>query len=191
MNKISLLSISLLIFICSCTKSEYDQLIKTEMAKEMVKDSLFLGMNLGQTKKEFFDKCWKLNNEGKIFQGSSNKFVEYLLPEKEGTPVEESMTMLFYGIFNKEKIMTGMDMKLYYSAWSLWNKALQSDKLRPVVQDSLMSWFPGNDFILVPAKKTKGEIYVKVDGYRRIIIEPISDDREIDVRIDDLRFKED
>ena len=81
-----------------------------------------------------------------------------------------------------------MDMKFRYVAWSLWNKSLQSDKLVPVVKDSLKTWFPGNDFIVIPAKKTKGEIHVKIDGNRRILIEPITDSRTVDVRIDDLRY---
>ena len=148
----------------------------------------FLELKFGQTRKLFYDQCWKLNNKKIITQGTSNKFVQYQLPMKEGDTTKNAIAMLFYGIFNNEKIMTGMDMKFHYVGWSLWNKSLQSDKLVPVVKDSLKSWFPGNDFILVSAKKTKGEIHVKVDGNRRIIIEPLEDSREVDVRIDDLRY---
>ncbi len=172
----------------SCEKSEYTRLVEREMDKNIVNDSLIFGMKFGQTRKLFFDQCWKLNNQKIINQGSSNKFVEYKLPIKEGDTTRNAITMLFYGIFNKQKIMTGMDMRFHYVGWSLWNKSLQSDKLVPEVKDSLKSWFPGNDFIIVPAKKTKGEIHVKVDGNRRIVIEPLKDSREVDVRIDDLRY---
>ncbi len=177
-----------LIMQVSCGKSEYTKLVDSEMAKNIVNDSLIFGMKFGQTRKLFFDQCWKLNNEKVINQSTSNKFVEYKLPMKEADTKESPITMLFYGIFNKKKIMTGMDMKFHYDGWSLWNKSLQSDKLVPIVKDSLKSWFPGNDFIIVPAKKMKGEIHVKVDGNRRIIVEPIADTRTVDVRIDDLRY---
>jgi len=186
-NSYKLLVALFLIVLVSCNQSEYSRLVNNEMAKNIVNDTLIFGMKFGQTKKLFFDQCWKLNNQKIINQGSSNNFVEYHLPLKEGDSISSPITMLFYGIFNKEKIMTGMDMKFHYDGWSLWNKSLQSDKLVPVVMDSLKSWFPGNDFIVVPAKKTKGEILVKVDGNRRILIEPIADSRTVDVRIDDLR----
>jgi hypothetical protein len=158
------------------------------MAKNVVNDSIIFGMKFGQTRQEFYDQCWKLNNQKIITQGTSNKFVTYKLPIKESDSTKQAIAMLFYGTFNKQKIMTGMDMKFHYVAWSLWNKSLQSDKLVPVVKDSLKSWFPGNDFITINAKKTKGLIHIKVDGNRRIIIEPLKDTREVDVRIDDLRY---
>lgn len=187
-NSIKVLVVLFLILQVSCNKSEYTKLVKNEMAKNIVNDSLIFGMKFGQTRKLFFDQCWKLNNQKIINQGSSNNFVEYQLPMKVGDSTKNPITLLFYGIFNEKKIMTGMDMKFRYVAWSLWNKSLQSDMLIPVVKDSLKSWFPGNDFIVVPAKKTKGEIHVKIDGNRRILIEPIADSRTVDVRIDDLRY---
>lgn len=179
----------LLVLMVSCLESEYSNLVKTEMAKGIVNDSLLFGMRFGETRQEFYDTCWKLNKEGIIMQGPKNNFVKYDLPIKEGDSIKPTITMLFYGIFDKKKIMRGMDMKFYYVAWSLWNKSLQSDKLVPIVKDSLKSWFPGNDFILVPAKKKKGEIHVKVDGNRQIIVEPLEDTKNVNVRIEDLRYK--
>ena len=187
-NSVKFLIIFFLLIQLGCNKSEYTKLVNNEMAKNIVNDSLIFGMTFGQTRKLFFDQCWKLNNQKVINQGSSNNFVEYQLPTKKGDSLNSPITLLFYGIFNKKKIMTGMDMKFRYVAWSLWNKSLQSDKLVPVVKDSLKTWFPGNDFIVIPAKKTKGEIHVKIDGNRRILIEPITDSRTVDVRIDDLRY---
>ena len=177
-----------LILLVSCNRSEYTKLVNNEMAKNMVHDSLIFGMKFGQTKQEFFDQCWTLNNQKIITHGSSNSFVQYKLPMKAGHTTNNPITLNFYGIFNKEKIMTGMDMKFSYDGWSLWNKSLQSDKLVPVVKDSLKSWFPGNDFISVKLKEEDKDVWVKVDGNRRILIEPLADSREVDARIDDLRY---
>jgi len=187
-SSIKLLFVLFLIMQVSCNTSEYTKLVNNEMSKNIVNDSLIFGMKFGQTKDLFFDQCWKLNNQKIINQGTSNKFVEYKLPIKVGDTTTNPITMLFYGIFNKEKIMTGMDMRFHYDGWSLWNKSLQSDKLVPVVKDSLKSWFPGNDFISVELKKGEKKVWVKVDGNRRIIVESIVDTREVDARIDDLRY---
>lgn len=183
--KIYILPLFILLF--NCSESKYSKLVKAEMAKKTVNDSLFFGMKFGETKQDFFDQCWKLNKQKIISHGSSNNFVKYILPLKNEEDKVNTITMLFYGIFNDEKIMTGMDMKFYYESWSLWNKSYHSDKLLPLVKDSLKSWFPGNDFINVPIKETNEILYVKIDGNRRIVIEPLKSDKEVDVRIDNLR----
>lgn len=182
-NSILLLVILSISF--GCSKSEYDTLVKAEMNKNVIYDSLFMTMEFGITKQEFFNRCWKLNKQELVKQGPRNNFVEYKL--KDRSDADKTITMLFYGTFNDEKIMTGLDLKFYYEAWSLWNKSLHSNVLLEAVQDSLKSWFPGNDFIKVNLKNQK-EVLVKIDGNRRILIESLKDDREIDARIDDLRY---
>jgi len=173
----------------SCNESEYSKVVKREMAKGVVNDSLFFGLKFGDTRKTFYDICWVLNKDGVIMQGPKNSFVQYNLPKKKNDSTTKDIRMLFYGIFNEKKIMTGLDMKFSYEAWALWNKSLQSDQLAIVLQDSLISWFPGNDFIEVELENIKGKSFIKVDGNRRIMIEPIKDSREVDVRIDDLSYK--
>lgn len=184
--KISLL-IAFVLFI-SCSGSEYSELIKREMAKDVVYDSLLFDMRFGLHKQEFFQKCWQLNQKGIISNGPGNKWVKRKLPSKADTPSAQNITMLFFGDFNDKKIMTGMDFQFYYNAWSLWNKKLQADQLVPVVMDSLKKWYPGNDFIKVPIEKDSAEIFVKVDGNRRITIRPIDDDKIVKAKIDDLRY---
>jgi len=171
----------------ACKQSEYSELIKSEMSKNIVHDTLFFGMNFGQSKQEFFDKCWKLNATGLVSHGPSNDFVKHDLPLKEGDDLTKSIRMLFYGIFNEENKMTGMNVQYSYNAWSLWNKSLQPETLIHPVKDTLMNWFPGNDFIKLIIEKNEKVLWVKVDGNRRIIIKPIDDNREVKVRIDDLR----
>ncbi len=177
----------LMIMVTGCSQSKYDQLVKAEMAKGIVNDSLMLGMKLGQTQKEFFDKCWKLNRD-KIVTNGADGFVAYELPAKNGEVMGNDVTMLFYGIFNEEKVMTGMNFQFYYGAWSLWNKSLQSDQLINVVKERFMEWYPGNDFISVSLKNKEGELFVKVDGIRRITIKPLDDNRLVKAQIDDLRY---
>lgn len=179
--------LSLMIVIIGCSRSKYDQLVKAEMAKGIVNDSLLLGLKLGQTQKEFFDKCWKLNRD-KIVTNGPDGFVMYELPVKKEYDNGDAITMLFYGIFNEDKTMTGMNFQFYYDSWSLWNNSLQSDRLIPEVKSRFMEWYPGNDFIKVELKNDEGDIYVKVDGIRRITIKPLDDSRVVKAQIDDLRY---
>lgn len=158
------------------------------MATGVVYDSLIFDMKFGQHKQEFLSTCWKLNQKGIIFNGPENAWVKYKLPTKTDTPMESEITLLFFGDFNEQKIMTGMDFQFYYNAWSIWNKKLQADKLLPVVMDSLKNWYPGNDFIRVPLKKDSLEVFVKVDGNRRITIRPLDDEKIVKAKIDDLRY---
>ena len=180
---ISILFISL----AGCSESKYAKLIKTETAKGIVHDSLFLGLKFGQTNQEFFAICLKLNQDKIVTNGGVKMSVKYLLPTKKGDDPRYATTMHFYGIFNKEKVMTGMDIQFSYNAWSLWNKSLQSYNLIHAVKDTLRSWYPGNDFLKVEMKKNNGNIFVKIDGNRRIIIKPLDDNETVKVLIDDLR----
>ena len=191
MNKLKVTYFILfLLGLTSCTTSDYTKLVKQEMSKNIVKVSLFFGMKLGDRRQTFYDICWQLNKDKLVKQGPRNSFVQYQLPTKKTDSLQRKITMLFYGIFNKDKIMTGMDMKFYYEAWALWNESLHSDKLLPIIKDTLKIWYPGNDFISVKLKKSKKNVLVKVDGNRQIIIKPLADNREIDVQIVDLKHIE-
>ncbi|PKA98832.1 hypothetical protein B0O79_2526 [Flavobacteriaceae bacterium MAR_2009_75] len=177
-----------LIASCSSSVSQYQELVDKEMASEKRYDSILFGMKFGQTKKQFFERCWKLNKKGVIKQGPNNKFVEYRLPLKKDQNLKDAIIMLFYGIFDRNNTMTGMDLQFSYNAWSLWNENLQSSELVPSVKDSLLKWYPGNDFKLLKMPKDTNSVFVKVDGNRRILIKPIDDPRIVKARIDDLRY---
>ena len=90
--------------------------------------------------------------------------------------------MLYYGVFDSNDIMTAVDVKFSYIGWAPWTKHLQADKLLPVVQDSLLKWFPGNSFMKVK------NVLVKVDGNRQIKLYQESD-RDVAVLIEDLEYK--
>ncbi|MFS4416007.1 hypothetical protein [Maribacter sp. 2307ULW6-5] len=173
---------------CSNSGSGYSALARKEMASGVIKDSLLFNLKLGQSKEFFLQACWQLNQKGIISEGPGSRTVKYELPNQEGNNEPTGMTLLFFGDFNDENIMTGMDMSFYYNAWSIWNKSLQADQLLPVVRDTLMKWYPGNNFIKVPLSQDGPPLLVKVDGNRRIIIKPLEDNRMVNVKIDDLRY---
>jgi hypothetical protein len=184
-NNIYRIAFLLLIFIgLNSCQSQYDQTVKKEMASGRSIETLKFNLAFGDTKKEFFAKCWELNKKGLIKQGPKNQYVAYEL-KKKGAP---SITHLFYGIFNEEQKMVGLDMEFSYDGWSPWTPLLQSDKLLFVAMDTLKNWYPGNDFFLLKNKKLKTNTYVKIDGNRQIIIHT-QGDKDVKVTLEDLREK--
>jgi hypothetical protein len=174
--------ILLLILTVSACQSEYTKLVKNELASGKRNDSIFYNLRFGNTKTEFFKICKDLNRKHLVKQGPSNTNVQALFNPRDTSEVFQKIKMLFYGVFNSDNIMTGMDVEFSYEDWALWNKDLYADKLVPVVQDTLMKCFPGNPFMQV-----KGSL-VKVDGNRQIVLKQKSE-RDVSVRIEDLEYK--
>lgn len=171
-----------LLVLFSC-KSEYTKLVNKELASGVKNDSLLYGLKFGNTKKEFYQICWDLNSKGIVTHGGNNNYVKTILRSKDTIHKTKSLEMLFYALFNNKDIITGMNVKFSYLAWAPWNKELQSDKLLPVVKDSLLKWYPGNDFMMV-----KNNILVKVDGNRQIQIKKETD-KDVSVLIENLQYK--
>lgn len=174
--------ILLLILIVSSCQSEYTKLVKNELSNGKKYDTVFYDLKFGNTRKEFFKKCWDLNRKEVVTNGPSNDYVQVMLLPRDSTQSLKKIKMLFYGVFNAQDIMTAMDVKFSYEAWAPWNRDFQADKLLPVVQDTLLKWYAGNPFIKVK------DVLVKVDGNRQIQLKQESD-RDVSVLIEDLEYK--
>jgi hypothetical protein len=144
-------------------KSRYDQKLKRELASGIRHDSLFMGIYLGMSDKDFYTVCWELNREGVIRQSHSNTSVQY----DPGEKLNHSATLEFYPKFVDNKIVE-MPVKFSYDGWAPWNKELSS---RQLVED-ILAWYEeeyGKGFIAV-SHPIKGKAYTKIDGNRRITI---------------------
>ena len=180
LNKILLL---ILILSLSSCQSEYTKVVKKELASGVKNDTIFYGLQFGQSKPSFFKTCWELNRKKLISHGSDNNYVQKLLIPQDSSDTTREIKMLFYPMFDENDIIIAMDIKFSYEAWAPWNKDLESNKLLPNVQDTLSKWYPGNPFI-----KLKNNIFVKVDGNRQIQLN-IESDRDVAVKIEDLSYK--
>lgn len=181
-NKHFYVLIVLIFTILSC-ESEYSKLVKREFSTGVKNDSLLFGMKFNDTRQEFFDICKELNNKKLVTHGPQNKFVEYIIKGNEED--ESSIQMLFYGIFSKENIMTGLNMQFSYNGWSIWNKKYFADALIPKLKDTLQKWFPGNEFITVDIKELNKEAFIKIDGNRQIKMFSL-DSKVVSVKIENL-----
>ncbi len=184
---ILILSIIAVLSACNNFSSEgekYSMLVKKELKKGIRKDSLFLGLRLGMTSKEFYVHCWELNKQGIISDGELNTAVKYKLKSE----LKHPGAMNFYPDFYEDKIAK-IRVKFSYDAWAPWNKNLIADSLMPDVLNLCKRWYPrGNEFITLN-DSIRGTIHVKVDGNRRIIIGKV-DEREVLVDYTDMLIEQ-
>jgi hypothetical protein len=178
-------AISVIVFsisICACVQSDYTKLVKAELAKGIRQDSVLLGIRFGDSRDEFYGKCFDLNSKHLVTQGESAS-VQYLFTDsllhKEPTQIK----LLFVPAFDDKSKLTNMDLKFSYLAWAPWNRHLQSDSLEVNVKKLLMNWYGGNEF--VTAKVEDKDVPVKVDGNRRILVY-VYDTQSIVVRVQDI-----
>lgn len=168
----------------SSASAEYASLVKRELAKGVRNDSLFFGIYLGMTSKDFFAHCWEMNKKGVFTDGLNNTAVLYKMP----TGLKYPASMNFYPDFVDGKI-SKMKTLFEYNEWAPWNKTHFADSLLPDVYRLYQSWYPeGNSFITM-TDSARGTIYVKVDGNRRIVIGKY-DDRMVKVDYTDLIIEE-
>jgi len=182
-----LLFLVILISLSSC-KSEYDQLVKSELASGVQHDSLIFNMFLGDKKAEFFSNCWELNKQKIVSQGTGNQYARFVEPVDSSNTEYLRKQMDFYGIFDKQDVMKGMEMIFQYVAWSPWNEEVQSDALLEILKSKFLIEYPGNDFIAVDIKEENNKAFVKVDGNMQILMFQRGV-KEVVVKMEDLNFK--
>lgn len=175
--------VTLMLAISACSDgSAYMMMEKRELARGIRNDSLFLGLKLGMTQKEFFDHCFQLNKDGIVKEGPMNNTVEYKMPDQFPYPGR----MNFYPDFDDQNRMYKMRVYFHYDAWAPWNKAEWSDSLLPEVVRLFEKWY-GGDFLKVEAEDGANTppVFVKVDGNRRVAVFR-GDDMKVNAIITDL-----
>ncbi len=173
----------LLVVFSSC-ESEYAKTVKEELKSGVVNDALIFGMKMGDTQQDFFDRCLELNHQKKVGQGLG-RYAQYTAVLDSTEAHSAKAIMLFYGIFDEEKIMHGMEMKFSYVSWAPWNKDYQADKLVQNLQRKYLKEYPGNDFIEIEINE-EVNAFSKIDGNRQLLIYPLSD-KDVVVKMTDLR----
>ena len=184
----SLFFLVLLTSLFASCESDYSRLVKSEMATDKIYTELIFDLNIGQTKKEFYSTCWTLNSQKVISQGPGNNYARYIIEEEfENDSIK--IEMLFYGIFDKEEKMIGMDMKMSHLSYAPWNEESHSDSVIEFLKTFYQRDYPGNGFIEIDLDVGYGDAWVKIDGNRQILMYPLSQ-KDVVVKIEDLRYKD-
>lgn len=176
-------SVLVIFMIGGCYQSDYTKLVKEELAKGVRQDSILLGLSFGNTRNEFYGRCFDLNKKQLVSQGPDNASVQYVWKDSLVHDEPTDMRLLFYPGFDEQDKISNMDMEFSYLGWAPWNTKLQSDSLEIKVRQLLLMWYKGNDFVM--ANSDDVEFPVKVDGNRRIII-LIKDAQTVRVLVQDI-----
>ena len=151
-NRISIIIIfGMLIFGCK-NQSEYTKVLNRELENKNEYNDLIFDMKIGQSRQDYFDICYKLNQKKLIVSGQRSLNPELILESKDDAVKGSNIKMSFNGIFNEKKIMKGMEMRFYFTGWSSWNKDLSSDNLLVQLKDTLREWFPEMIFLKLTLK---------------------------------------
>lgn len=171
------------LLLTSCLQSEYTRLVNRELASGIRQDSIVLGIDLGDSREEFYAKCTELNKQKLITQGSSGFSVLHFFNDSMVHKVPTEIKLLFSPIFDKQDTLAGMDLDFSYTNWAPWNKAFQSDSLEVKLVELIERKYKGNPFILVESKKVP--LKVKLDGNRRMIIVK-KNEQIVSVKVQDI-----
>ncbi|MFN3802689.1 hypothetical protein [Belliella pelovolcani] len=169
----------------SCTlETEYEKIKKRELASGKVYKDLFLGLEFEMARKQFFETCWELNQQGILINGAHELMVRYQPELPSGNPVN----MFFYPRFEEEKIYY-MPVEFQYQNWFPTNQETTAEKLVDDVVGLFESWY-GQGFFKVE-DKSGAFAMVKIDGNRliRVYIKSLSAVRVdiLDMRIKDIK----
>jgi len=157
-------------------------MVKSELAKGIRKDSVLLGINFGDSRSEFYDKCIYLNKQ-KLVSNGMNGSVLYVFEDSLVHAKPTEIKLLFYPAFDKEDKITDIDILYSYTGWAPWNEKFQADSLKVKLMELFVKQYKGNEF--VTATIDEKEVPVKVDGNRRILIY-VKDTQSVQVKIQDI-----
>jgi len=159
-------------------------MVKAELDKGIRQDSLLFGIRFGDTRDDFFGKCYDLNKDSLITQGPNGTSVQYLFIDSLVHSRPTRMRLLFYPTFDQDEKISEMKMEFSYQGWAPWNRELHSDSLEHKLILLLEKWYPGNSFVVADIRNMK--VPAKVDGNRRILID-VKDAQSVRVMVQDIR----
>lgn len=163
MRKVVGFVLLILVIIACDNRTEYEKLVEREMSKGVREDSLFLGIHLGMTRKDFFVHCWKLNKQYMLDNGPGNLSAQYTIKDDLRLPT----FMRFYPNFIDNQVYE-MPVEFTYTSWSPWAKETSGDSLLPDVLRMYEKWY-GNEFIKME-QEGKKDSWVMIESNRRLIV---------------------
>ncbi|MDZ7649951.1 MAG: hypothetical protein U5K54_24030 [Cytophagales bacterium] len=171
------------ITLSGCFQSDYTRLVKSELAKGVRYDSLLLGIRFGDSRDDFYGKCFDLNKQQLVREGPGNTAVQYMFTDSTVHAKPTEIRLLFMPKYDEKNIITEMNMEFSYRGWTPWVPELQSDTLKVKTMEILMEWYKGNEFVIAHVQDT--EQFVKLDGNRRVVIYKLDPERVV-VKVQDI-----
>ncbi len=171
--------LSLFPFACSNPAKSYEEMEQRELAKNIRRDDLLLGLKLGMESKAFFTRCKELNGQRLLTNGTEGLSVKYEIPKGK---MKFDAYCNFFPDFKNDKVYY-LPLVFSYTGWMPGISEMTNVKLVADVKKYAESEY-GTGFI--PVKEHEGgKFWAKVDGNRRITIS-IRDESSVRMVIADL-----
>lgn len=191
LNKLIFISLQIILILnlaCDSPEKRYKRLEKRELAKNERHDSLFFGIHLGMSNQAFRDYCYQMNLEGKFKQGGQRNmiWVESKLPNELDYPA----AINFFPELTNDTI-TGMNASIYYDNATFRDGVFETDSLLLDVLELTDQWY-GTGYTRIKSPFFyKDDVYVKINGNRRITIYPDISGQMINLWYVDLKSNRD
>ncbi len=125
-----------------------------------------LGIEVGITDREFFDRCTELNQQMLITMGGGNNLVDHHLVNDLDRPAMLSFWPVFLG--QNPRRVQALQFNVIYDDWSPWNQQATAEKLMPEVRE----YFSRTLGLELQALEhpLHDTVYVNVNGLRHVAI---------------------
>lgn len=158
----------------------YEKELAASLASNERTDDVFLGLDLGIARKEYYDRCTVLNQQQKIVMAGGNNAVQYKLTDE----LPRVATLTFAPDFGEDrKSIKVMTVTASYDDWAPWNKDAQATQLIKDLYEFCIETY-GKGFYVVPDEQ-RGSVLVQFKNNRRIEVW-VKDEREVMMRFTDL-----
>tara|TARA_R110002167_G_scaffold199899_4_gene403232 strand:+ start:2642 stop:3244 length:603 start_codon:yes stop_codon:yes gene_type:complete len=176
---------TLMIVLLGCRETQEQRYLayeKSELGKAVRYDSLFMGLHLKMSLKEFREYCFNKNIEGKFKQGGMKN---YSWVEAKLKDTKYPMAITFYPNFKNDSI-SELNAAIYYDNAVFDDGAFELDSLLLEVLQLMDQWYGGPVFKIKSPFFYKEDVHVKVNGNRRITIYPDASGQMINLWYVDL-----
>ncbi len=158
-------------------KSALEQGLEAERGPE----ETVLGIELGMSDQQFYDRCTELNRQQLVTMGGGSNLVDHYLANDLDRPATLTFRPKFLG--ENPRRIQAMEITVIYEEWAPWNKSAYADKLLPEVVDYF------NRTLGIELQQVHnplyGTTYFSVEGYRLLALW-VKDDSMVTGIITDL-----
>jgi hypothetical protein len=170
--------------IFSCSENvTYEEYVARELAKGIRHDSLIHRIHFGMTAEEFMIYCAEMNRKKIFMPNTSGSAVSLELLEGFNAPVQFIFFPAFEGDGPIKKIMASIkyrDFSYYGEKYAIENLVIEAKR-------NFEKGYGGNKFFTIPHEnKLLKYKYVKIDGNRKIVLNPTFDGQSLEVEFEDL-----
>lgn len=125
-----------------------------------------LGLQLGDTDRQFFDHCTQLNQQQLITNGNGGNVVVHAMPDDLDRPAQMTFRPVFIGADPRR--VQAIELRVIYDDWSPWNASASADSLLPKVADYFRRTLSTDPIEIQHPQH--GRTFTSVDGNRLLAL---------------------